>query len=364
MYRRCVFLFLAGIFFILTTCVSRPVNRPARGYQEQPEKEMEAEKPPEKFLENEEFFPELLTPPAELPVSSFDEIWAYLLSGEEQTLKAAYPLSDIGYFGAEVDTYGQLVNVPNRRKISGFSGRVHLVVCCNSTALTHFVLEPGSAVRKKLIADLLKAVKPFDGLQIDFESVPARDGPSFRSFLAELREGLEDSKMFTIALRARTRPLSNDVYDYRLIVPLVDRILIMAYDEHWSTSAPGPIASMAWCRSVAAYGLLTIRPEKLIMGIPFYGRTWGSENTFRAFFHSGIERIKRENQVAEVRRESGIPTFTYKTPVTVTVYYEDEYSLSRRIEMYRAMGVKSIGFWCLGQETPVIWSLLNLIPQN
>jgi spore germination protein YaaH len=168
--------------------------------------------------------------------------------------------------------------------------------------------------------------------------------------------------MFTIALKARTRTLSNDVYDYRLIAPLVDRILIMAYDEHWSTSAPGPIASMAWCRSVAAYGLSTIPPEKLIMGIPFYGRTWGSENTSRAFFHSGIERIKRENQVTEVRREGGVPTFTYEIPFTVTAYYEDEYSLSRRIEMYRTMGVKSIGFWCLGQETPVIWNLLSLGP--
>jgi spore germination protein YaaH len=166
--------------------------------------------------------------------------------------------------------------------------------------------------------------------------------------------------MFTIALKARTRTLSNDVYDYRLIAPLVDRILIMAYDEHWSTSAPGPVASMDWCRSVAAYGLLTIEPEKLIMGIPFYGRTWGDENTFRAFFHSGIERIKREHQVSEIRREEHIPTFTYEIPLRVTVYYEDEYSLSYRIEMYRAMGVQAIGFWCLGQETPLIWPLLNL----
>ncbi|MDR2759968.1 MAG: glycoside hydrolase [Spirochaetaceae bacterium] len=343
-------------FCIFTACQSRPANLPTPEYQEEAEIR-EAE-------EYEDFFPEVLTHPAELPVSSFGEIWAYLLSDREQTLKPGYPLSDIGYFGAEVDIYGQLVKVPDRRKISGFSGRVHLVVCCNNTALTHFVLEPESATRKKLIAALLEAAKPFDGLQIDFEYIPARDGAAFRSFLAELKEGLEDHKMFTIALRARTRSLANDVYDYRLIAPLVDRILVMAYDEHWSTSAPGPIASMAWCRSVAAYSLLTIKPEKLIMGIPFYGRTWGSESTFRAFFHSGIERIKRENQVAEIRREQSIPTFTYEIPVKVTAYYEDEYSLSYRIEMYRAMGVTAIGFWCLGQETPAIWNYLNLTSQN
>ncbi|MDR2363958.1 MAG: glycoside hydrolase [Spirochaetaceae bacterium] len=360
MYRPYNFLFLTGIFFVFTACLSKPADLPVQEYRGEPEEEAG---PTEKSIGDEEFFPEIPAYPAELPVSSFDEIWAYLISGEEQTFKPGYPLSDIGYFGAEVNVYGEFVGVPNRR-IPGFSGRVHLVVCCNSTSLTHFVLEPGSAVRKQLIADLLKAVKPFDGLQIDFENVPARDGDSFRSFLAELRAGLDDSKMFTVALRARTRSLSNDVYDYRLIAPLVDRILIMAYDEHWSTSPPGPVASMAWCRAVAAYGLLTIPPEKLIMGMPFYGRTWGSEDTFRAFFHSGIERIKRENQVTEVRRESDIPTFTYEIPLTVTVYYDDEYSLSRRIEMYRDMGVKAIGFWRLGQETPAVWNLLNLVPQN
>ncbi|MDR1107500.1 MAG: glycoside hydrolase [Spirochaetaceae bacterium] len=357
MRRPCPLVFLVSVLSIFTACASNPANRPL---QEFPEEAAEEEEIAEEFPEEEEPFL-VLPPPADLPVSSFGEIWAYLLDGREHTLRSAYPLSDVGYFGAEVNVYGQLVGVPNRKNIpSGFSGRVHLVVCCNGTALTHFVLEPGSAVRKKFIADLLEAVQPFDGLQIDFESVPARDGAAFRSFLAELREGLGGRKMFTIALRARTRSLADDVYDYRLIAPLVDRILIMAYDEHWSTSAPGPIASMNWCRSVARYGLSVIPPEKLILGVPFYGRTWGSESTFRAFFHSGIERIKRENQITTVRREMGIPTFTYEIPVTVTVYYEDEYSLSRRIEMYRTMGVKSIGFWCLGQETPLIWSLLSL----
>ncbi|MDR2068955.1 MAG: glycoside hydrolase [Spirochaetaceae bacterium] len=354
--RRTLPLFLGWALCIGAACQSRPANLPSPEYRDEAEGQ-EAEGPGE-----EEFFPKGLAPPAELPVSSFGEIWGYLLSDQEQTLRAGYPLSDIGYFGAEVDVYGDLVKVPNRERISGFSGRVHLVVCCNNTALTHFVLEPGSVVRKKLIADLLAAARPFDGLQIDFEYIPARDGAAFRSFLAELQEGLPKPKLFTIALKARTRPLADDVYDYRLIAPLVDRILVMAYDEHWAAGAPGPIASMEWCRAVAAYALLTVKPEKLIMGIPFYGRIWGSESTFRAFLHSGIERIKRENRVTEIRREQNIPTFTYEIPVKVTVYYEDEYSLSYRIEMYRAMGVKAVGFWCLGQETPVIWSLLNLTP--
>jgi hypothetical protein len=314
----------------------------------------------------EETDPAIVMPPvgSALPVSAFGEIWAYVVAGREAGLKPDLPLSDIGYFGAEIDSYGSLTEVPKRQKLPVSSGpaglpRVHLVVKCDSRSLTHFVLVPGSAERKALIADLIAAAKNFDGLQIDFENVPQRDGATFLSFLAELKAA-RGNKMFTIALPARIRKLNNDVYDYEKILPLVDRILVMAYDEHWSTSAPGPVASLSWCKKVANYSLSVIGREKLIMGLPFYGRAWGNTNPSQAHVYTGIERVINENNVKEIRRENGIPTFEYKIPVSVKVYYDDEYSLSARMEMYRTMGIASIGFWRLGQETPAVWKQIKL----
>ena len=296
---------------------------------------------------------------AGLPVSVFNEIWAYLINGSEEALLPEYPVSDLGYFGAELDSYGHLINVPDPKKISFFKGRVHLVVACNGRALTHFVLMEGSRERKQLIADLLEAAKPFDGINIDFEYVPQKDGSAFLSFIKELRKGLK-GKMLSIAVPARTRTLRDDVYDYGKLKDNADRILVMAYDEHWSGSEPGPIASMGWCRQVARYSLDTIGVDKLIMGLPFYGRSWGDFNPNRAFFNSGIERIKSEQGITEVNREDSIPTFSYQTVISITVYYEDELSLTDRLQMYLQQGVIRAGFWCLGQEAPGIWPLLKL----
>jgi spore germination protein YaaH len=297
-------------------------------------------------------------PNTALPVTSFNEIWAYVVAGNESALKKGIPVTDIGYFGAEIDSYGKLAEVPRRQNLT-FSGRVHLVVAANGRAVTHFSIMPGSNERKTLIADLIAATKNYNGLQIDFENVPARDGEAFLSFLRELRSGLGD-KMFTVALPARTKKIADDVYDYEKIKPYVDRILVMAYDEHWSGSSPGSVASLQWCRNVASYSLRAIGQEKLIMGLPFYGRSWGDYTPSRALIYTTIARIIKDEKVNEIRYENGIPVFNYDKNVSIKVYFEDENSLSARMEMYKAMNIRAVGFWRLGQETQEVWKILQL----
>ena len=294
-----------------------------------------------------------------LPVVSFGEIWGYVVAGIEAPLTSNLPITDVGYFGAEVDMYGNLSNVPRRQNLSSFKGRVHLVVTCGSYALTYFTLLPESPQRAKLIADLIDATKNFDGLNIDFENIPARSGEAFLSFLRELRAGLPD-KIFSVALYGRTRATANDVYDYAKISALVDKVFIMAYDEHWSTSKPGPISTLRWCRNVAEYALRVIGREKLIMGIPFYGRAWVDHNHHRAHIYSSIERLIHSHGVKEITRENSTPTFNYIAQVPVKVYYEDEYSISARFEMYKSMNIRAVGFWRIGQETKKVWDILKI----
>jgi len=295
-----------------------------------------------------------------LPVTSFREIWAYVVVGREEGLSKDLPITDVGYFGAEVDMYGTLSKVPNRQNLPEFNGRVHMVVTCGNNALTYFTLMPGSSQRKALIADLIAATKNFDGLNIDFESIPPRSGDAFLSFLRELKAGLPKDKIFSIALYARTKTIANDVYDYEKIKPLVDKIFIMAYDERIGRDPPGPVASIKWCRNVADYAVRVIGSEKLIMGIPFYGRAWEEKNHHVALLYSSTEKLIDTYKVKEIRRENGIPTFDYVASLGVKVYFDDEYSISTRMEMYKSMNVKAVGFWRIGQETPKVWEIIKL----
>lgn len=300
---------------------------------------------------------------------SFDQIWAYLHDGQENELTTDMPISDIGYFGAYIDHYGKLFAVPQRKDIAFFNGRVHLVVVCNHAGMTHMVLSPEYPLRNQLIDDLVSQVKTqnFEGIQIDFELVLANDKKNFLLFLQDLKVALnnqlqnkENVPVLSVAVPARTRYLTKDAYDYEAIGKIADIVFIMAYDEHWSNGTPGPVASFDWSKNIAHYALDTITAQKIVMGQPFYGRTWGSVQGNRAFFYSGMMRQIREFNVHTVKRENGILTFNYSVPLKITAYFDDIDSLKERSKLYQNLGIKHTGFWCLGQENKDFWQEITL----
>ncbi|MDR2601861.1 MAG: glycoside hydrolase [Spirochaetaceae bacterium] len=338
-FNACLIFCAQFVLCAFASCRSRPVQTPV--------------------LHEIETYASVETPPFSgvLPQSDFDEVWGYVVAGNEKSLKQGLPLSDVVYFGAAVDRYGDVADAPQIKNLPKFSGRVHMSIICESAGLTHFILEPESRARERFINELLKAAEPFYGLNIDMESVPVKDADNFLSFLKEIRKRL-GGRMLSVCVPARTS--ANQTYNYEKISAVSDRVFVMAYDEHWSGSRPGPVASMNWCKSVAEYSLKTIGPKKLIMGLPFYGRSWGDKAVSRALVHSTVENIHKENGSPEIERENGVPKFKYNVVVNVTVYFEDAYSIGTRMDMYQKAGVKYVGFWRLGQETNDVWKTVNL----
>lgn len=291
----------------------------------------------------------------------FGEVWGWVMQGRENELDFDFPLTDIGYFAAEVNSYGELSGVPIRTKLSGTAAKVHLVLVCDSRALTHFVLEPKFGIRQQMIKQIMEAASPFDGVQVDYELIPARDGGNFIDFLAALSAQCKSSgKMFTVCVPARTKTIAGDVFPYKKISSLADRVIVMAYDEHWSTSRPGPIASTAWCMKIADYAENVIPKEKLVMGLPFYGRTWASEKTSQGWYFAGINRIINQYGSERVEYVNGIPTAEINMKVNVTAWFEDAFSVVTKLRMYKSAGVRAVAFWRIGQEDPAVWDWIKL----
>lgn len=293
---------------------------------------------------------------------AFKEVWGYVMIGEEKSFSPDYPVTDIGYFVNAVNNFSDFVKVPKRSEsFPDFKGRVHLVSSVDSKAQTHLLLDSKFPLRNRIIKQLVEECKDYDGLQIDWELVMKEDDKNFLSFLKVLKRRLK-GKMLTVAIPARTKTLERDAYDYSKLSEIVDKIIVMAYDEHWSTSAPGPIASMAWCKRISDYAKTVIPEDKLVMGCHFYARAWNNEDVGRkAYRMYKVDDLIKANKVSVFKKSSeGDLSFSFEKKTTVFVYYDTVTSCKERCKMYLDNDIARLSFWRVGQENPDFWNELKI----
>jgi spore germination protein YaaH len=288
----------------------------------------------------------------------FREIWAYLMAGEERFVPLASSITDLAYFSARISSKGELYGVPDVRKLDQIKARKHLVVAeVSNQALVHFVLNPAYPLRDRLISDIAAAAVPFTGVNIDFELMRTDDATAFLEFITLLKQAL-GSRILSVCVPARTRKM-NDAYDYQAIAGIADRVFVMAYDEHWSGSAAGPVSSISWASRVSSWASKVVESEKLIMGMPFYGRAWGDRNPAGAYKHSAVSRVIDETGSAWNRNPEGIPFLNFQETIDYTLFFDDAESIRSRGMAYQEDGIRNIGFWRLGQEDPEVWKILG-----
>jgi spore germination protein len=296
----------------------------------------------------------------------FREIWGYLMKGEEQEVTGREPFTDILYFGAGVNKEGKLTGTiePPALPHHGTKPRIHLVVfILSDPALLHRCLNKKGPARGALISDIAAAADDYDGIQIDFESLLPEDGKAFHDFLANLKRKMPD-KILSAAVPVRLNGNGKEkkAYDYESLSGILDKIVVMAYDQHWRTSNAGPVASLSWCDVAADYAVASIPRDKLVMGIPLYGRAWQDEKLNRAVTY----RQARELSERSVKRAECIekgPYFEYTEKVTVRVFYEDIGSIHAKMKLYDSYRIPSVAFWRIGQGPKELWNTI-VIPDQ
>jgi len=293
----------------------------------------------------------------------FQEIWGYVMKGEETYLSNTMPLTDIGYFAAQINEQGRLPSDINRPDLTGEFDqpvRIHLVVSApwNKTIM-NFCLRSDMPLRQQILDDIVTVAPRFDGVQIDFESLNWEDKEAYMSFLRELKSRLPGNITLSAAVPARWWTKDNP-FDYQEISGIVDRVIVMAYDEHWRTGEAGPIASLPWCKKVLDFSRQHIADEKLVMGLPLYGRAWQKEQLARALKYDQTVALCSEKQCAIRLADDGSPYFEFQEKVNIAVHFENLNSLISKLDTYHHNAVNRVAFWRLGQEPDGLWKNLTL----
>jgi len=233
-------------------------------------------------------------------------------------------------------------------------------------SLIHSVLTNVSA-RNNLIDNIVGAVKSggYKGVNIDFENVGYNDRQNYDQFLSDLKSKLAASNlMLTVAIPAMTADSPSSFwaggFDYAAISKVADKIIIMAYDQHWSGGSSGPICSFDWLQNVTNYALSTIDKDKIVMGLPAYGYDWSSAGTTSVTEDDVKNLIGMYGGNALWNNVYKEPYYIYyKNGVKHTVWFENSYSFKLKLDYLSSVGINSISFWRLGYESQDFWAAIE-----
>jgi spore germination protein YaaH len=149
-----------------------------------------------------------------------------------------------------------------------------------------------------------------------------------------------------------------DAFDYPFVARIADRVVVMAYDEHYRGGNPGPIASLPWCEKIYSYACSTVPSDKLIMGIPLYGRGWQNPRLARAYKNREIAEELMEKKIQPSQHPEVGGTYSFREATTVTVHYETAESLQAKLDLYRRNPIRGVAYWRVSQEPEGFWERL------
>lgn len=214
------------------------------------------------------------------------------------------------------------------------------------------------------------------GVNIDFEEVAGTDRAGYIAFVTALTKAAH-AKGLKVSIDLPRGDVSWDhltAYDHAALAQVVDSIIIMAYDEHWSgSSSAGSVASLPWVekgvQQFLAYG---VPRSKLMLGIPFYVREWkidGSGNLVsnRAVLMSDIPQLIADTNAVGVSDPAtpGQTKYKYvKDGFTYVFWAETASSVQARINLAIKYDLAGVAAWRLGYESADLWTMMLRLKQG
>ncbi|MFY9806767.1 MAG: glycosyl hydrolase family 18 protein [Pseudonocardiaceae bacterium] len=228
------------------------------------------------------------------------------------------------------------------------------------------------AAMTRHINDIVALVKRehYDGIDIDYEDLPATDRQAFTTFVTRLADELHDNnKILTVAVFAKATDAGEDQrnagQDYAAIGAAADEVRLMAYDYHWSGSTPGPVAPMPWVREVLAYAKTQMPADKIVLGVPVSGYDWVDGHAEVVTWIQCYGRTKAFNATVQYDRLSESPSFKYTDAQgrAHEVWFENAESTATKLEAAKAAGIRGVYLWMISSEDDRTWATLrNILP--
>lgn len=220
------------------------------------------------------------------------------------------------------------------------------------------------AERRQLIASLLAVIEKnrFGGITVDLEEIPAASQPDLFTFVKELRAEFQPRGL----ILAEAVPFNDPGWNYKAYASITDYLMLMAYDEHWSTGTAGPVAGQDWFDSTLKKRMAELSPAQTIVCFGNYGYNWAndkSEAETVSFQESLITARESLDSPAEIKFDpvSKNPYFSYTEDdgKEHSVWFLDAATAYNEINSSGQYHVAGLALWRLGSEDPSLWKVFG-----
>jgi cellulose synthase/poly-beta-1,6-N-acetylglucosamine synthase-like glycosyltransferase/peptidoglycan/xylan/chitin deacetylase (PgdA/CDA1 family)/spore germination protein YaaH len=228
-----------------------------------------------------------------------------------------------------------------------------------------------SAAFLQQIMRFLTTYPVYRGLSLDIESIPDEDDAAYLSFIQAL---YQDMHARNLRLYVNAAVATSDS-DLKTIAANSDGIILMNYDEHQTTSDPGPIASQTWFIANLVRVLKLVPKEKIICGVGNYGYDWALSipdpkdrrhpkpkvlNTDNLSVSDAWERASYADADLDLDYDTLNPHFEYideDSNQRHVVWFLDAVSLLDEMRAARQLGLQTFALWRLGEEDSSLWDI-------
>jgi len=201
----------------------------------------------------------------------------------------------------------------------------------------------------------------FKGAAIDFEEIPLSAQPGFVALIEELGQDLHarGMKLFVNV------PVSDKDFDYGRLAAGSDGLVIMNYDQHQTTSGPGPVAAQNWFIHNIQQALKDIPKNKIICAIGSYGYDWALNAKTKKVLSVDTNNVQEEwlharesEATIDLHSDSLNPHFAYMDDNTEhQVWFLDGVTVMNEMRAARDLGIRTFALWRLGSEDRSLWSV-------
>lgn len=241
---------------------------------------------------------------------------------------------------------------------------VEMLVFANNREQLKMILD-NPVMQQQIIEDIFSfvEVRGFDGVNMDFEYVDKTQAKQYTNFIQALRNKLGARYTLSLSVPARSseREWWHDGYDYPALAAIVDRIMVMAYDQHYGGGSPGPVAGCDWAEQVINYLLPLIPREKFQLGLGIYGYDWPETGKGKAIYvQAARDLAQAKGAVIKIDQVSGVSWFSYTddSGIPHQVWFEDVDSLRTKLELVKKYDLAGIALWRLGIIPQDIWDVI------